>query len=160
MPSVLGSETRRKEVNFCGTDIRRAAELQGRLLALGRDAPGADTAVATCLVWVADTLADIAVGLRDPRSAGVLMDEASAVLAAVPRDGRGHLYPVVPAEHLTEREHGVLVRLQQDVPLRQIGLDLFISHNTVKSHARAVYRKLGVSSRSEALDRARELGIL
>jgi ATP/maltotriose-dependent transcriptional regulator MalT len=61
---------------------------------------------------------------------------------------------------LTEREHSVLVRLQEDVPLRQIGLDLFISHNTVKTHARAVYRKLGVSSRTQALDRARQLGLL
>jgi DNA-binding CsgD family transcriptional regulator len=160
MPTVLGSETRRKEVNFSGTDIRRATELQGQLRALGRDVPGADTAVATCLVWVADTLVEIAVGLRDPRSAGVLMDEASAVLAAVPGNGRGTVDPVVPAERLTERETSVLVGLQEDVPLRQIGLDLFISHNTVKTHARAVYRKLGVSSRREALDRARELGLL
>ena len=160
MPSVLGSETRGKEANFSGTHIHMATALQGQLRALGRDTPGADTAVATCLVWVADTLVDIAVGLRDPRSAGVLMDEASAVLAVVPRDGRGHPDPVVPAEPLTEREHHVLVRLQEDESLRQIGLDLFISYNTVKSHARAVYRKLGVRSRAEAVGRARELGIL
>ncbi|MFE7174295.1 LuxR C-terminal-related transcriptional regulator [Streptomyces sp. NPDC057616] len=160
MPSVLGSETREREVDLSGTDIHRAIALQGQLRALGRDAVGADTALVTCLEWVADTLVDIAVGLRDPRSAGVLMDEASAVLAVVPRDGRGHPDPVVPAESLTEREHSVLVRLQEDESLRQVGLDLFISHNTVKSHARAVYRKLGVSSRAEAVDRARALGIL
>lgn len=160
MSSALGSETRRKEEKVSGTDIRRATELQGQLRALGRDLPGADTAVATCLVWVADTLVDIAVGLCDPRSAGVLMDEASAVLAVVPGNGRGSPDPVVPAESLTERETSVLLRLQEDVSLRQIGLDLFISHNTVKTHARAVYRKLGVSSRTEALARARELGLL
>ncbi|MEU7162277.1 LuxR C-terminal-related transcriptional regulator [Streptomyces chrestomyceticus] len=35
-----------------------------------------------------------------------------------------------------------------------------MSHNTVKSHARAVYRKLGAHSRTEALHRARERGLI
>ncbi|MFF4253536.1 LuxR C-terminal-related transcriptional regulator [Streptomyces sp. NPDC001663] len=160
MPAVLGTERRRKETDFEEADARRVSVLHGRLRALGSDAPGADEVVAACLVWVADTLVDIAAGVGDPRSAGVLVDEASAVLAAVPRNGRGGPDPVASAEVLTEREHTVLVRLQEDVPLRQIGSDLFISHNTVKSHARALYRKLGVSSRSEALDRARQLRLL
>ncbi|PSM41113.1 helix-turn-helix transcriptional regulator [Streptomyces dioscori] len=68
--------------------------------------------------------------------------------------------PATPACLLTEREHAVLVRLQEDVPLRQIGSELFISHNTVKSHVRAVYRKLRVSSRTGAVARARQLGLL
>jgi len=158
MPAVLGSQGRQAASQEA--DARRVSVLHGRLRALGGDAPGADTVVATCLVWVADTLVDLAVAVGDPRSAGVLVDEASAVLAALPRDGRGLPDPVAPAESLTEREHAVLVRLQEDVPLRQIGTELFISHNTVKSHARAVYRKLGVSSRFEALDRARRLRLL
>ncbi|MFD8305960.1 LuxR C-terminal-related transcriptional regulator [Streptomyces sp. NPDC059690] len=158
MSAVLGG--RRRGAPLHGTDARRVSALHGRLRALGDEAPEADTVVATCLEWVADTLVDIAVALGDPRSAGVLMDEASAVLAALPRDGRDLPDPVAPTEPLTEREHAVLVRLQEDVPLRQIGSDLFISHNTVKSHARAVYRKLRVSSRTEALDRARRLRLL
>lgn len=141
MPAVLGRVTRQKSANSPAADVRRASVLHGQLRAVGRNVPGADTAVATCLVWVADTLVEIASALRDPRSADVPVDEAAA-------------------QHLTEREHSVLVRLQEDVPLRQIGLDLFISHNTVKTHARAVYRKLGVSSRTQALDRARQLGLL
>ncbi|MCI3278807.1 LuxR C-terminal-related transcriptional regulator [Streptomyces cylindrosporus] len=158
MPAVLGSE--RRETALRPAEARRVSVLHGRLRALGEDESGADTVVATCLVWVADTLVDIAAAVGDARSAGVLVDEASAVLAAVPRDGRGRQGPVTPAEALTEREHAVLVRLQEDVPLRQIGTELFISHNTVKSHARAVYRKLGVSSRTEALHRARQLRLL
>ncbi|WP_181387475.1 LuxR C-terminal-related transcriptional regulator [Streptomyces sp. Act143] len=136
------------------------ALLHGQLRALGGDGPGADRVVTACLMWVADTLVDIAAAVGDPRSAGVLVDEASAVLAALARDGRGRPDAVTPTASLTERERMVLVRLQDDVPLRQIGSDLFISFNTVKSHARALYRKLGASSRTEALERARELRLL
>ncbi|MEK8171763.1 LuxR C-terminal-related transcriptional regulator [Streptomyces sp. M19] len=44
--------------------------------------------------------------------------------------------------------------------LREIGAQLFVSVNTVKSHTRAIYRKLGASSRDEALRRAAELRLL
>lgn len=160
MPMVVGTEHGRGKAVCRGPGARRVSVLHGRLRALGRDASGADLVVAACLGWVADTLVEIAVALGDPRSAGALVDEASAVLAAVPQDGRGRPDPVAWTEPLTEREHMVLLRLQDDVPLRQVGSDLFISHNTVKSHTRAVYRKLGVSSRTEALDRARQLRLL
>ena len=43
---------------------------------------------------------------------------------------------------------------------REIGERLFVSRHTVKSHAMAVYRKLNVSSRNAAVERARELGLL
>ena len=43
---------------------------------------------------------------------------------------------------------------------RDIGRELYLSQNTVHSHVRSIYRKLGVSSRSAALDRARELNHL
>jgi LuxR family maltose regulon positive regulatory protein len=43
---------------------------------------------------------------------------------------------------------------------REIAADLYVSFNTVKTHTRAIYRKLGVTSRAEAIDRARGLGIL
>ena len=38
--------------------------------------------------------------------------------------------------------------------------ELFVSRNTVKSQVLSIYRKLGVSSRSMAVDRARDLGLL
>jgi LuxR family maltose regulon positive regulatory protein len=43
---------------------------------------------------------------------------------------------------------------------REIGRELYLSHNTIHSHTRSIYRKLGVSSRKEALRRALELGVL
>ena len=42
----------------------------------------------------------------------------------------------------------------------EIASSLFISRNTVKSEAVSIYRKLGVSSRSEAIERAVEVGLL
>jgi LuxR family maltose regulon positive regulatory protein len=61
---------------------------------------------------------------------------------------------------LSERELVVLRMLGGSLSERDIGRELYLSHNTVHSHARSIYRKLGVSSRAEALDRARELGLL
>ena len=42
----------------------------------------------------------------------------------------------------------------------QMAATLFISHNTVKTHLRSIYQKLGVSSRAEAIERAAGLGLL
>jgi LuxR family maltose regulon positive regulatory protein len=42
----------------------------------------------------------------------------------------------------------------------QIGDELFVSVNTIKSNLKSIYRKLGVTSRSEAVDAATALGLL
>jgi ATP/maltotriose-dependent transcriptional regulator MalT len=44
--------------------------------------------------------------------------------------------------------------------LRDIAVELFLSHNTVKGYAKAIYRKLDVSSRESAVETARELGLI
>ena len=56
---------------------------------------------------------------------------------------------------LTERERVVLACLRDDRTLRQIAAELYVTRNTVKSQVRSVYRKLGVRSRAEAVERAR-----
>ena len=63
-------------------------------------------------------------------------------------------------ETLTERELRVLRLLTSDLSERDIGRELYVSHNTVHSHVRSIYRKLGVSSRAHALERTRELRLL
>ena len=59
------------------------------------------------------------------------------------------------SEELSEREAAVLKLLSTDLTQRQIGGELYISLSTVKSHTRAIYRKLGVSSRAGAVEQAR-----
>jgi LuxR family transcriptional regulator, maltose regulon positive regulatory protein len=54
----------------------------------------------------------------------------------------------------------VLRLLPTELTLREIGRELFVAHNTVKSHTRTIYAKLGVGSRDEAVIAARGAGIL
>jgi LuxR family transcriptional regulator, maltose regulon positive regulatory protein len=65
----------------------------------------------------------------------------------------------VPAEPLTAAELRVLKLLPTSTYL-QMGATLYISRNTVKTHLRSIYQKLGVASRSEAIERAVELRLL
>jgi LuxR family maltose regulon positive regulatory protein len=64
------------------------------------------------------------------------------------------------ASTLTTAELRVIPYLGTHLSFRAIGQRLYVSQHTVKSHAMAVYRKLNVTSRSEAVERARELGLL
>ena len=64
------------------------------------------------------------------------------------------------ASTLTAAELRLLPLLTTYLSFREIGEHLFVSRNTVKTQAISVYRKLGVSSRSEAIERAEELGLV
>ena len=87
----------------------------------------------------------------DPRVLGVR-------LAAVERPSR----PQRPSHgsELSERELVILRMLRGSLSERDIGRELYLSHNTIHSHTKSIYRKLGVSSRSEAILHARGLGLL
>jgi ATP/maltotriose-dependent transcriptional regulator MalT len=63
-------------------------------------------------------------------------------------------------EELTPKELEVLRLLATRLSRREIGARLYVSLNTVKTHQRAVHRKLGVEHRGAAVSRARELGLL
>jgi LuxR family maltose regulon positive regulatory protein len=63
-------------------------------------------------------------------------------------------------EKLSDRERSVLLLLPTELSLPDIASSLFVSSNTVKTHTRAIYRKLGVARRIEAVDRAQELGLI
>jgi len=64
------------------------------------------------------------------------------------------------AWELTAREHEVLVRLRSTMTTTEIGAALFVSTNTVKTHQRSIYRKLGVAGRREAVRLAAARGLI
>jgi LuxR family maltose regulon positive regulatory protein len=61
---------------------------------------------------------------------------------------------------LTSAELRLLPLLATHHSFREIAAQFYVSRNTVKTQAISVYRKLGVSSRSEAIERATQLGLL
>ena len=63
-------------------------------------------------------------------------------------------------EPLTDRELTILRVLPAPASLRELAADLFVTPNTLKTHLRAIYRKLGAESREEAVIRAREGGLI
>ncbi|MEV7975636.1 LuxR C-terminal-related transcriptional regulator [Streptomyces sp. NPDC086519] len=74
--------------------------------------------------------------------------------------GTGTEPPALVVEELSGREREVLARLAQMMSTQEMAADLYISVNTVKTHLKSVYRKLGVSRRGDAVRRARERGLL
>ncbi|NHT17796.1 helix-turn-helix transcriptional regulator [Cellulomonas sp. IC4_254] len=67
--------------------------------------------------------------------------------------------PSILGEPLTTRERVVLAELAEDVTLEDIARKLFVTRNTVKSQVRSVYRKIGVSTRAEAVAWAQAAGM-
>jgi LuxR family maltose regulon positive regulatory protein len=63
-------------------------------------------------------------------------------------------------EPLSERECAILRYLPTTLSNREIAAELFVTTNTVKTHLRSIYRKLGVARRREAVERARDLRLL
>jgi LuxR family maltose regulon positive regulatory protein len=99
-----------------------------------------------------DALAEIPDGGRVP----ALADEVERELArARTRATNGEIL-----DRPSEAELAVLRLLATDLSTSQIGGKLFLSPNTVRSHTRALYRKLAVNSRLEAVARADALGLL
>jgi LuxR family maltose regulon positive regulatory protein len=109
-----------------------------------------------------------ALGQREGAEAAIA--EARSVIASCPDPGilasqltaaqRSQRPVARPGQDLTERERTVLRLLESGLPEREIGLELYVSRNTVHSHVQAIYRKLAVSTRADALERTRELGLL
>jgi LuxR family maltose regulon positive regulatory protein len=110
----------------------------------------------------------------DGTDPGALMAEARGILRHCPDPG-----PVVTTwlageqraeaartrqqgliEPLTERELTILRLLPAPTPQRELASALFVTPNTLKTHLRAIYRKLGAESRSDAVIRARERGLI
>jgi ATP/maltotriose-dependent transcriptional regulator MalT len=65
-----------------------------------------------------------------------------------------------PQVELTQREMSVLRLLAGGLSNQEIGNVLFISLNTVKTHAKKINAKLGVKRRTQAIMRAKAMGVL
>ncbi len=63
-------------------------------------------------------------------------------------------------EPLTDRETQILRLMAARLSYREIADELYLSVNTIKWYAKSIYGKLGVSSKVEAAERARELSII
>jgi DNA-binding CsgD family transcriptional regulator len=83
-------------------------------------------------------------------------EESARILNRVVEATLGH---VDDRDPLSERERMVLIYVERKLTVAQIAAELFISPNTVKTHLRRLYAKLGVSTREEAIRKARSLGL-
>jgi LuxR family maltose regulon positive regulatory protein len=144
-------------------DLRTSRRLVGRLVDF---APWyeAQTRVA---------LARASLGLSDVAGARALLDEAARLVRRVPESPtlRGWLMEAYSQLEtatgsagdgltLTASELRVLRMLPTHLSFPAIANQLFVSTNTVKTHVRALYRKLDASSRSEAVSHAAAAGLL
>ena len=88
-----------------------------------------------------------------------LISEIIELKAGVEGTGTDHASESL-AESLTESEVRVLRLLATDLSKREIGNELYVSVNTVKTHVKHLYAKLDVQTRRQAVERARALGLL
>ena len=170
------------ELGF-GTSRRCLPMLLARAALLARD-PHADVEAAAADVhrllehivphqWMAllthAMLGEVALARSDKIEAEAHAAAASALLKRYPDAGvlrrlverlRRGVEMARVAEPLTTAEHKVLELLPTYLTEAQIAEQLYVSRNTVKTHLRSVYRKLGTSTRAEAVQRARDIGML
>ena len=111
----------------------------------------ADLAGAKTLMREVDEL------LRRRPDLGNLAGQAQALRARLAQE-RGSSAPGASA--LTGAELRLLPMLSTHLSFPEIAGQMFLSSNTIKSQAVSIYRKLGTSSRSQAVARSRELGLL
>jgi LuxR family transcriptional regulator, maltose regulon positive regulatory protein len=170
--------------------IARLIEIQGRLRLRAGDVSEAQNllrrAVTLSRVWGLPSqvvlaltgLAEAELAAGEVVRARAAVAEARELIAAEPvwrfavrelenvdvRIGRGAVRaarrPQILVEDLTDRELTILRMLTGTANQREIGAALFLSINTVKGYAKSLYRKLDVTTRQEAVDRARALSIL
>jgi LuxR family maltose regulon positive regulatory protein len=105
-----------------------------------------------------DDARQITARCADPGIVGRIRRHTEQTLQLRP-NGAGRSPANVDCRALTGRERAVLGLLASDLSLREIAGELYVSHNTVKTQARSIYRKLQVSSRDEAVAVARHAAL-
>ena len=95
--------------------------------------------------------------LRHRPDLGTLVDQVATVHETVARNAQIGATSAAP---LTAAELRLLPYLQTHLTIGEIGERLFVSRNTVSSEVASIYRKLGVSSRNDAVEQATGIGLL
>jgi LuxR family maltose regulon positive regulatory protein len=94
---------------------------------------------------------------QDPGILNERLTRAERRLRLAPRVRAGRT--AAATEALSEAELSVLRLLRSELSQREIAGELHLSFNTIKTHTRNIYRKLGVDQRGAAVARAREIGL-
>jgi LuxR family transcriptional regulator, maltose regulon positive regulatory protein len=89
-----------------------------------------------------------------------LVSELAGLLGKVKRSAPPSAEPPWPGGPLTESETRVLRYLPTHLSAPEIAAELYLSANTVKTHLRHLYQKLGAHSRHDAVQHARAIGLL
>ena len=150
------------------------AETYRQLTRAMRTRPSCTYVIPWLAVRVRLQLAKVYIALSDATTAHHLMREIDDILLRRPSLGRltedvkalqASLMSGGPTDAnagppLSPAELRVLPYLQTHLTLPEIAGRLFVSHNTVRSQVGSIYRKFGVSSRSEAVQHATDVGLL
>jgi LuxR family maltose regulon positive regulatory protein len=148
---------------WANNEKTQAIDVAGQALALGEPEGYVRTFVdegPAMTALLSEVLATRQRGASAPADA-VATHYLRRLLAALERDASGAASPPEGLlEPLTERELEVLQLVAAGKTNRQVATDLFVSVGTVKTHVNNVYRKLDAHSRTQAVSRARELGLL
>jgi LuxR family maltose regulon positive regulatory protein len=153
-------------------ELESAEDTLSRALALARRGAGA-LELAVALI----ALAQVRQSRGDRAGAGALLVDAREIIDtcsdagdldrslvaaehAVRARRRGRSRPTTERNELTDREIAVLRLLAGDLSRREIADALFVSLDTVKTHIRGIYRKLGAGTREEAVAGARRRGLI
>jgi LuxR family maltose regulon positive regulatory protein len=101
---------------------------------------------------------DLLESLPDPGDGPVRLERTEKALRL--RGTRDRDTASAPFWELSQRELEVLRLLPSGLSQREIAAELYVSFNTIRTHTRVIFQKLGVRSRAEAVARARGLGLL
>ena len=125
-------------------------------------APARDGSVPRALLlWAAASLLLEVIADDPPGDLDALAAELAGLLGEARRPAPAPAGPPPwPGEPLTRSEVRVLHYLPTHMGTPEIAAELFLSANTVKTHLRHLYRKLGAHNRREAVQRARATGLL
>jgi len=147
---------------LCAPDAKTALACLNDALALAQPAGAMRT-----FLDLGAPMRDLLLGLRFKLIAArsAFLERLLAAFPAAPAAGAGQILPPAHAaeelvEALTEREIEVLQLIADGMTNPQIAQKLYLSPNTLKAHTQNIYSKLDVHSRLQAVNRARELGLI